>query len=192
MFVLVTTAESVYLFSGEDGELLREYGAGAISVSPSGYCALYLADTVVLLSPTGEEVCRLEADCTLNLSQGEHCFVRQSGVWGSEYEWICSLETGETLSGPYQQLEFLTAVGDEDYYLCSSFETSCLTDSSARLILSEVDGTRRWGLVTAQGNELLPLEYERIVPLSDTLLAALKDGQWERIPLPAAQAEPAD
>lgn len=53
-----------------------------------------------------------------------------------------------------------------------------------------MEGTRRWGVIDAQGSELLPPEYERIVPLSDTLLAVRKDGQWERMPLPAAQAEP--
>ena len=190
MFVLVTTADSIYLFSEEDGGLLREYGTGAVSVSPSGYCALYLADAVVLLDPVGEEVCRYEPDCLLDLSQGEHCLVRQSGVWGSECEWITSLSTGEALSGPYQQVEFLTTVGDVDYFLCSRFETSYLAgSSSARVILSEVEGTRRWGVIDAQGSELLPPEYERIVPLSDTLLAVRKDGQWERMPLPAAQPE---
>lgn len=189
MFVLITTAEKTGLYSEEDGQLLREYGVGAVSVFPSGYCALYLADAVALLDPSGEEVCRFEPNCVLDLSQGERCLVRQQGAWGGECEWICSLQTGETLSGPYQQVEFLTAVGDTDYFLCSRFETEALPGSSAaRLLLSEVEGTRRWGVIDAQGNELLPLEYERIVPLSETLLAALKDGQWERIPLPAAQA----
>ena len=80
-------------------------------------------------------------------------------------------------------------MGDVDYFLCSRFETSYLAgSSSARVILSEVEGTRRWGVIDAQGSELLPPEYERIVPLSDTLLAVRKDGQWERMPLPAVQA----
>lgn len=189
MFVLITTAENTGLYSEEDGQLLREYGAGAVSVSASGRCALYLSDAVVLLDPSGEEVCRFEPDCLLDLTQGERCLVRQQGAWGGEREWICSLSTGEALSGPYQQVEFLTAVGEEDYFLCSRFETESVPGSSAaRVLLTEVEGTRRWGVIDAQGNELLPLEYERIVPLSDTLLAVLKDGQWERMPLPAAQA----
>lgn len=188
MLAWVTTEEGVCLYSGEDGGLLREYGVGVASVTPSGYSVVYLNDAVVLIDPAGQEVTRFEADCLIDLTQGDHCLVRQAGAWGTECEWVCSLATGETLSGPYQQVDFLTAVGEVDYFLCAQFETVAPDESSpARGIWTEVEGTRRWGIVSATGETLLPIEYERIVLLSDDLLAVKKDGQWSHLPLPAAE-----
>ena len=190
MLAFALSATGVLLYSAEDGRLLREYGPGSVSAGPGGFCALYLDDATVLLDPSGEEVCRYAAGAVLDLTRGERFLVRREGEWGAPCEWICRLDTGETLSGPYQEASLLGTQGETDYFLVSSFETEVLS-GGAHPLLGEVSGTRRWGVVDAQGNELLPLEYERIISLSDTLLAVKKDGEWTLKDREQASASPA-
>lgn len=173
MLALAASAERICLFSTEDGALLREYGAGSVSVASSGFCALYLTDETLLLNPWGEEVCHFSADAVLDLTQGEEYFVRSEGAWGAARAWICRLSDGETLSGPHQQAELLSA--QSDLFLISAFDTA---SSGEGAVLSEASGSRRWGVIDAQGREVLPLQYERIVALSKSLLALQENGQW--------------
>lgn len=190
MLAFALSPSGVLLYSAEDGQLLRDYGAGSVSAGPGGYCALSLDDVTVLLDPSGEEICRYAAGSVLNLTQGERCLVRREGDWGTPCEWICRLDTGETLAGPYQEVRLLGTQGETDYFLVSSFDTEVLA-GGAHPILGEVSGTRRWGVVDAQGNERLPIEYERIVSLSDTLLAVQRDGEWILKERDQAAASPA-
>jgi len=182
-FLVGQYSDGLRLLSAADYRVVREYPHGSEAVGPDGWCALYLEDGIVILNPEGEEACTLSNDQTnvIDLYQGGGYMVLYSGIWGTKKQWVCTLE-GEKLLGPYQEVSYLGPVDGKDCFLVSEFECTYVQfDDPAFNYYAETEGTRRCGMVDAQGNEVLPMEYEHIVRLENGLIAARKDGEYQFI-----------
>lgn len=169
--------EGVQLFSSEGKSISSHTGEGAFAAALGDGYVLYEKESVRIFDAEGNE--RFTASPDAAVSEGLNGQILISdGPWGEENSYIAGTEPR------YRHLYPLGTAGDMPLYACMSVSASRYMNELLGEVQLAVDmDSARWGVADADGNLLLPMEYESIQYIAEGRLLVRMEGQLQLLDL---------
>lgn len=174
--ILASSPEAgVQVFSPEGDIIAAHGGNGAFAAAVGDGYAVYEEDCVRIFDERGSE--RFTASANASVSEGLNGqVIIADGPWGEENSFIAGTEAR------YMHIYPLGISADGPLYACMSVRSARYMNELLNEVQLAVDmDSARWGAANAQGELLIPMEYESLQYLGEDRLLAKAEGGWHML-----------